>query len=116
MHCPKVLARTATPVEMITTSVTPGMALTAARLPADCTVPLIVGGRHTIVGNALATFTSIANLLRPVTMSRASTRPRAVPITVNFDGSLSCTRAVVDTATDAATASDPYVAVWPFGP
>ena len=52
MHCPKVRPRTATPVEIVTTSVMPGILSTWARLLTRFTVPLIVGGRHTIVGSA----------------------------------------------------------------
>ena len=83
MHWPNVWARTATPPAtycvcgMITTSVTPGIALTAARLRTARRVPLIVGGRQTIVGSAPGTSRSIANCLWPVTMSWASTRPAA---------------------------------------
>ncbi len=58
MHWPKVSARTATPpgtncvCGMIATSVTPAIALTWARLVTATALPLIVGGRHTIVGSA----------------------------------------------------------------
>jgi hypothetical protein len=62
--------------------VTPGIARTSARFATDPTVPLMVGARHTIVGLAPATSRSIANVLRPVTASRASMRFRGVPMTV----------------------------------
>ena len=71
MHCPNVCARTATPpgtnfvCGMIATSVTPGIAFTCAALLTLSAVPLIVGGRHTIVGSAPGTSRSIANCLRP---------------------------------------------------
>ena len=79
MHWPKVAPRTATPVDTVTTSVIPGIALTAARLATDRTVPLIVGGRQTIVGMAFGTCMSIANFFWPVTAAKASTRPSGVP-------------------------------------
>ena len=49
------------------------------------TVPLIVGGRQTIVGSAPGTSRSIANCLRPVTMSSASIRFCGVPTTSKSD-------------------------------
>ena len=82
MHWPKVRARTATPVEIVTTSVTPGIVRTSSALATERTVPLMVGGRQTIVGSASGTWRSIVNFLRPVTAARASTRLRGVPITV----------------------------------
>ena len=75
MHWPKVAARTATPVEITATSVTPGMARISPRLATEPTLPLIVGGRHTMVGMASGTFRSSVNRLRPVTAARASIRP-----------------------------------------
>ena len=74
MHCPKVLARTATPVEIVTTWVTPGIFRTAPRLRTALTLPLSVGGRQTIVGLAPLTVRSMANFFLPVTASRASVR------------------------------------------
>ena len=85
MHCPKVAARTATPPAtkfvcgMIATSVTPGIAFTAAAFLTDSAVALIVGGRQSIVGSASGTSRSIANCLRPVTASSASIRRCGVP-------------------------------------
>ena len=61
-------------METTATSVMPGIARTSAALRTDRTVPLIVGGRHTIVGSAPGTSRSMANFLRPVTAARASTR------------------------------------------
>ena len=63
-------------------------------------MPLIVGGRQTIVGLAFGTSSSIAKRLRPVTMSSASTRFCGVPTTRNCERDLSCalTVAVFDTA------------------
>ena len=53
---------------MTATSVTPGIALTSVAVgDAPARVPLIVGGRQTIVGSALGTSRSIANCLLPVT-------------------------------------------------
>ena len=87
MHCPNVAARTATPparivCAMIATSVTPGIALTAAAFWTDARVPLIVGGRQTIVGSASGTSRSIANFLlaghglERVDRAAAGCRPR----------------------------------------
>ncbi len=109
MHWPKVRPRTATPVETATTSVMPGIAFDRGQvLHRRRTVPLIVGGRQTMVGSAPGTSRSIANFLRPVTTSRASIRLRGVPMTVNFDAVLERDR---DTATvvvlAAFTASSP---------
>ena len=106
MHCPNVSPRTATPPAtlrvcgMSATSVIPGMALTCARFLTERGVPLIVGGRQTIVGLAFGTSSSIAKRLRPVTMSSASTRFCGVPTTRNCERDLSCalTVAVSDTA------------------
>ncbi|WP_440902101.1 hypothetical protein, partial [Actinosynnema sp.] len=80
-HCPKVCARTATPVDTTATSVTPGIARTCARLSTVDTRPLVVGGRHTVVGFAPGASRSIVNRLRPVTASSASTRVQGVPMT-----------------------------------
>ena len=107
MHWPKVWPRTATPVEMTATSVIPGIALTAARFATDRTVPLIVGGRQTIVGSALGTARSIVNVLRPVTASSASIRFCGVPISANADVGFSCTDNGVVVAAAAATVSEP---------
>ena len=82
--------------------------MTSARLLIFLGLPLIVGGRATIVGLASGTTSrSIANCLRPVTMSSASIRFCAVPSTVNADAGLSST--FVDVSVDAAagTASEP---------
>src|SRR4051794_3541397 len=83
MHWPNVAARTATPVGTTATSVTPGMARTAAAFATLITVPLMVGGRHTMAGSAPGTTWSMAKVLRPVTMSTASTRVCGVPMTLN---------------------------------
>jgi hypothetical protein len=56
---------------------------------------LIVGGRHTIVGSAPGTSRSIANSLRPVTMSSASRRFCGVPIRSKSDCAFSCALIVV---------------------
>jgi hypothetical protein len=95
MHCPNVAPRTATPVDTIATSVMPGMASTADRLLTDRTVPLMVGGRHVIVGIAPGTSRSIANFLRPVTAASASMRLCGVPTTVKSGASVNCTEASV---------------------
>src|SRR3954465_12143269 len=84
-HWPNVRARTATPVEMTPTCVTPGIDRTCEMLLTHLTVPLIVGGRHTIVGSAPGTWWSIVNFLRPVTASRASTRLYGLPITLKLE-------------------------------
>lgn len=116
MHWPKVSPLIATPWVIPTTSVIPGIARSAARLLIERSVPLIVGGLATMVGFAFGICRSIANCLRPVTMSWASTRLRGFPITLNSDGDLSCADTVIVLALAAALASDPYVAVRPFGP
>lgn len=107
MHWPKVRPRTATPVETVTTSVTPGMARTSARLATERTVPLMVGGRQTMVGRASGTWRSIANFLRPVTASRASTRRCPVPMTRNRARSLRVTATAVSDSAAAFAASSP---------
>lgn len=107
MHWPKVRPRTATPVETGTASVMPGIARTSARFSTERTVPLIVGGRHTIVGSASGTRRSIANVLRPVTASSASILPRPVPMTVNSEGSFSTTETWLVATPAAFTASSP---------
>ncbi len=81
MHWPKVRARTAMPVAIRATSVTPGIARIAFSLRSDLGVPLSVGGRHTMVGSASGTSRSIENFFLPVTMSRASTRLTGLPMT-----------------------------------
>lgn len=91
MHWPKVSARTATPVSIGTTSVTPGMAVTSARLATAPGLPLMVGGRQTMVGFAPGTSRSIANFLRPVTASRASIRSWGRPMTVKSSRAVSRT-------------------------
>lgn len=76
---------------MVATSVIPGIARTSARFSTDRTLPLIVGGLHTIVGRAPGMFRSIAKVLRPVTASSASIRFWGLPMTVNSDRGLSVT-------------------------
>ena len=68
---------------MIATSVIPGIAFTRAMFLTASAVPLIVGGLHNIVGNAPGTSRSIANCLRPVTMSSASILRCGVPTSRN---------------------------------
>lgn len=55
MHWPNVSPRTATPCLTVTTSVMPGMFLTASAFATETTVPLTVGGLRTIVGLASGT-------------------------------------------------------------
>jgi hypothetical protein len=98
---------------MIATSVIPGIALTAARLRTPRAEPLIVGGRQTIVGLAPATSRSIANRLRPVTMSRASTRRWGVPTTRNCERGLSWTFTLTLCDTAASSLSAPNEMVRP---
>ena len=76
-------------------------------LATDRTVPLIVGGRQTMVGRASGTSRSMANFLRPVTMSSASTRPRGVPMTVNSDRGFSATATCRVRSLAAVRASSP---------
>ena len=99
---PKVSAMTATPGGVGTTlppagntamPITPGMARTAAALLTDTTVPRMVGGRRTIVGIAPGTAWSSVNFLRPVTMSRASSRAWRRPTTDQADAALGSTPA-----------------------
>ena len=97
------------------TSVTPGIARTAASLRSCFGVPLSVGGRHTIVGSASGTSRSIANFFCPVTMSRASTRFAGVPMTVKESRSLSSTSTFFVVGLAAFAASSPYVAERPSG-
>ena len=64
----------------------PGIALTWSRLATLCTLPLIVGGRQTMVGSALGTSRSSANCFCPVTAARASMRRCGVPTSENREG------------------------------
>ena len=107
MHCPNVAARIATPCGSTATSVTPGMARTADLLFTETTVPLIVGGRATIVGSAPGTRRSMANCLRPVTMSAASIRLCAVPRMVKLDTGFSVAVIALVEVAAAAVASSP---------
>lgn len=115
MHCPKVLARTATPVSIMATWVTPGMARTAALFLILRGEPLRVGGRHTMVGSAPGTSRSIANFFLPVTMARPSTRLVGVPMTLNAAVSLSSTSTSLVVGLAALVASSPYVTEEPSG-
>lgn len=90
MHWPKVSAITATPVGICAAPMTPGMAPTAAAFCTDLTVPLMVGGRRTMVGMGTtpprsAGARSRVYFLAPVTISRASTRFWGVPMRVYCD-------------------------------
>ena len=78
---------------MTATSVMPGMARIALALFSDTTVPLMVGGRTTMVGSAPGTCRSMANCFCPVTMSSASMRFCGVPRIRNVEGDLSSGRA-----------------------
>ena len=91
MHWPNVSPRTATPVETTATSVMPGIASTSAWLRTALGLPLIVGGRQTIVGLASGTSRSRAYFFLPVTALRASSRRCGVPITVNSEAGLRST-------------------------
>ena len=121
MHWPNVLPRTATPPAtklvwgMIATSVIPGIAWTAARLRTALRLPLIVGGRHSIVGSAPGTSRSIANCLRPVTASSASIRRCGVPTSLSCDCGLSFAAAGLLSLTAAFDASEPNVTLRPSG-
>ena len=107
MHWPNVSPRTAMPLAMGTTSVMPGIALTASRLLTLPTLPLIVGGRQTMQGLASGTWRSWVNCLRPVTMSRASTRLVGFPTRVKADSALSSTSTGLVCETAALVASSP---------
>lgn len=122
MHCPKVAARTATPLwtyrlcGTTTTSVTPGMRATAPRLSTARTRPLIVGARQTIVGRAPGTSRSIAKRFSPVTIDRPSIRawslPRSFSALVGF--SVGRTTAFCETA--PSSARSPSWAISPATP
>ena len=105
---PKVSAATATPVAIIATSMTPGIARTAASLRIACGVPSTVGGRHTIVGRAPGTSRSSVNFFWPVTIARASTRGVGVPMSVNAEAGLSFTSVCDTDSAAAAVDSEPY--------
>ena len=107
MHCPNVLARTATPVVIVARSVTPGIRLTLAALLIDRTVPLIVGARHTMVGQASGMSRSVANSFWPVMASSASTRPCGLPMILNSDSGLSSTATCLSCRLAAFSASSP---------
>ena len=83
MHCPKVVARTATPVSTTATWVTPGSCRMAAWLLSRFGVPPWVGARQTMVGRASGTSRSVVNFFAPVTASRASVRLSGLPMTLN---------------------------------
>ncbi len=99
----------------ITTSVTPGIAWTLAWLRTDSALPLMVGGRHSIVGSAPGTLRSIANCLAPVTMSCPSIRLCGVPTIVCCDAGFSATCIRVVRLTAARLVSWPNVIVPPPG-
>ena len=114
MHCPNVVARTATPpgtncvCGMIATSVTPSIAMTCASFRTASAVPLIVGGRQTIVGSAPGTSRSIANCFVPVTISSASIRGCGVPTSVCCEAGFSCASTACVREAAAALVSEPY--------
>src|SRR5205814_6975701 len=104
---PNVSAITATPgglgtitppAGMTTTSITPGIALTAPRLLTLTTVPLICVGMRSTVGLASGTAWSIVNFFLPVMMLSASRRPAAWPTTWYCAGGLVATLAGSGTA------------------
>ena len=115
MHCPKVLARTATPVGMIPTWVTPGIFSTSALFLIESGVPLSSGARQTIVGSASGTSRSIANFFLPVTASRASTRRCGLPTTACSEVSFSSTSTFSVVGFAALAAASPYVTEDPPG-
>ena len=115
MHCPKVSARTATPVSTIAMSWTPGSPDTWARLSSRFGVPLSVGARQTIVGSASLTRRSVVNVFLPVTASSASSRFWPTPTTRNALASLRVTSTLRPRFAAAALASWPYVALPPPG-
>ncbi len=71
--------------------------------------PLIVGGRQSIVGSASGMCRSIANVLRPVTMSTASMRA-AASRSADFEAGFSCASTRVVSVTAASAASSAYEA------
>ena len=73
------------------TPITPGMALMVPKLLTRTTVPMMVGGRRTMVGLALGTGMSIVNCFLPVTMARASMRPALLPTTLYCEADLGST-------------------------
>ncbi len=88
---PGGLGTTDPPAGMTTMSSTPGMPRTATRLLMLRTVPRICEGMRRIVGLAPGTSTSMVNFFLPVTMSRASSRPAGLPITLYCAGVFSTT-------------------------
>ncbi len=107
MHCPNVFARTAIPVEIWATCVTPGRARTDALLRRRRGVPFRVGARQTMVGSAPLIWRSIENCLRPVTASRASSRLRGVPTTVKSSSDFRVTSTSRSLSSAAASARSP---------
>src|SRR5690625_7735864 len=101
MHWPKVCARTATPVSIAATSVTPGIANTAEVFCTFCTEPLIVGGRQIMVGLASLISRSIAYFFRPVTARSTERRFCGVPMTENSELGLRSTDTCVVLLTEA---------------
>ncbi len=81
------------------------MPLTVPRLLTLTTVPLICEGILSIVGFAFGTAWSMVNFFLPVTMSRASSRPAALPMTVYCDADFGTTL-VGSGNRDAATVSE----------
>lgn len=81
MAWPKVSAMTATPVGMVVTSITPGIAR-AAESSTEAAEPWTVGGRRSTVGIAPSTCRSRVYCAWPVIMSLASIREVGVPTRV----------------------------------
>ena len=113
MHCPKVSARTATPVSTMARSWTPRIPDTCLRLSSRFGVPLSVGARQTIVGSASLIRRSVVKVFLPVTASRASNRFWPTPTTRNVLASFSVTSTARPRFAAAALASSAYVALPP---
>jgi hypothetical protein len=105
--CPKVRARTATPVETTSTSVTPGMSRTSSRFRTRSGVPFRSGARQMTVGSASGTFRSVANFFRPVTIARASVLFCGLPMIRKSSSALRTTSTCSVVALAAFSVSSP---------
>ena len=89
--------------------------MTCASFRIASAVPLIVGGRQTIVGIAPGTSRSIANCFVPVTISSASIRGCGVPTSVCCEAGFSCASTACVREAAAALVSEPYESDRPSG-
>ena len=108
-------ATTATPSEICTTFLTPGIFIASSAPLKLIGLPPITGHWAKAAYSMPGSLTSMPNSALPSTFDGVSRRFTGLPITLNAPGAFSCGD-FGGCSFEAASASSPYEARWPAGP